>query len=248
MNTIDTIEANKNDVKAPSLMACLAKPMQCLLEQINDFSRQLQNSDDANLGHLEESLMKPTAEFLVAALQEAAQRKADAQEPKCPKCAAKLIRRQKLERAVRTGYGEIKIQRVRGWCPRCKEWFCPADLALGLEGGYSPRVREMAALFASKMPVNEASAVMERSTGIKMAPATLDRVAKDAGRKAQQLRKTKDDQARQGGEPLARQSVARAPETLVIMLDAWNIRERDDWGRSAQLRRKGQEPQRWRRT
>lgn len=35
------------------------------------------------------------------------------------------------------------------------------------------------------------------------------------------------------------------PFTLVIKLDAWNIRERDDWGQSAQKRAAGQEPQRW---
>jgi hypothetical protein len=35
------------------------------------------------------------------------------------------------------------------------------------------------------------------------------------------------------------------PFTLVIELDAWNIRERDDWGQSARKRAAGQEPQRW---
>ena len=35
------------------------------------------------------------------------------------------------------------------------------------------------------------------------------------------------------------------PFTLVIELDAWNIRERDDWGQSATLRAQGQEPGRW---
>jgi hypothetical protein len=33
--------------------------------------------------------------------------------------------------------------------------------------------------------------------------------------------------------------------TLVIELDAWNIRERDGWGQSAQRRAAGQELQRW---
>ena len=37
----------------------------------------------------------------------------------------------------------------------------------------------------------------------------------------------------------------KEPFTLVIELDAWNIRERDDWGQSAQKRAAGQEPQRW---
>jgi hypothetical protein len=32
---------------------------------------------------------------------------------------------------------------------------------------------------------------------------------------------------------------------MIIQLDAWNIRERDGWGRSAALRRQGQEPERW---
>jgi hypothetical protein len=38
---------------------------------------------------------------------------------------------------------------------------------------------------------------------------------------------------------------AGAAQTLVIMMDAWNIRERDDFGRSAALRKAGLEPQRW---
>jgi hypothetical protein len=32
---------------------------------------------------------------------------------------------------------------------------------------------------------------------------------------------------------------------MIIQMDAWNIRERDDWGQSAVLRRRGQEPERW---
>ena len=32
---------------------------------------------------------------------------------------------------------------------------------------------------------------------------------------------------------------------MVIQIDAWNIRQRDDWGRTAALRRAGQEPEHW---
>jgi hypothetical protein len=35
------------------------------------------------------------------------------------------------------------------------------------------------------------------------------------------------------------------PFTLIIQIDAWNIRERDDWGKTRALRRKGREPERW---
>jgi hypothetical protein len=33
--------------------------------------------------------------------------------------------------------------------------------------------------------------------------------------------------------------------TLVIELDAWNIRERDQWGQSQTCRKTGREPERW---
>ena len=36
-----------------------------------------------------------------------------------------------------------------------------------------------------------------------------------------------------------------APFTLIIELDAWNIRERDHWGESATQRAAGEEPGRW---
>jgi hypothetical protein len=35
------------------------------------------------------------------------------------------------------------------------------------------------------------------------------------------------------------------PYQMILELDAWHIRERDDWGGTARLRRAGQEPARW---
>lgn len=32
---------------------------------------------------------------------------------------------------------------------------------------------------------------------------------------------------------------------MILQIDAWNIRERDQWGDSAALRRRGHEPGRW---
>jgi hypothetical protein len=227
------------------ILNALSAAVDRMLNQLSAQAQTFQNSEDANLGHLEEALKKPMGEFLTEVLQQAAQQKADGIPPKCTKCGTPLIRKQKLGRTMNVGIGESKLTRVNGFCPKCKKWCCPADEALGLENGYSPHVQEMAALFASKMPLAEASAVLERATGIKMAPATLDRVAKRVAEKAQELREKTDAQARQGGEALAVQSVAKPPQTLVILLDAWNIRERDDWGQSEKMRQKGLEPKRW---
>lgn len=223
----------------------LSEAVARMMSQIGALARTFQNSVEANLGHLEQELKRPVNEFLTEVLRRAAQQKADSVPPRCTECGTPLIRKQKLERTLDVGIGQSKLTRLNGFCPKCKKWSCPADEALGVENGYSPHVQEMAALFASKMPLAEASPVLERATGIKMAPATLDRVAKRVAEKARELREKTDAQARQGGEALAVQSVAKPPHTLVILLDAWNIRERDDWGQSEKMRRQGCEPKRW---
>lgn len=210
-------------------------------------SRSLEASDE-NLGHLEEAILHSTRDLARKLLEEAAQKKADQSPPVCPVCGHQLSRRTRdNERTFQSRFGPVTVKRLRGWCRRCQAWCFPADHALGLSdtGGTSPSVQEMAALTVSKMPVTEASAVIERLTGVKLPPATLDREARRQGRRADQKRAQLDEQMRtaQGGPQML--PLPTEPFTLVIELDAWNIRERDDWGRSARQRAAGQEPSRW---
>jgi hypothetical protein len=105
----------------------------------------------------------------------------------------------------------------------------------------------MAALVGSKMPITEASVVIKRLTGVELPRATLDREARRQGQRAIQKRTELDQQMRKAQGVTQQVEPVRSPEpfTLVIELDAWNIRERDDWGRSREKRAGGQEPQRW---
>lgn len=210
-------------------------------------SRSLQASDQ-NLGHLEEEILHQTHALERKLLEEAAQKKADQSPPVCPVCGHPLSRRTRdHERTFQSRFGPVTVQRLRGWCRRCQEWRFPADHALGLSetGGASPSVQEMAALTVSKMPVTEASAVIERLTGVKLPPATLDREARRQGQRADQKRTQLDEQMRTAQGLPQMLPRPQEPFTLVIELDAWNIRERDDWGQSAQQRAAGQEPARW---
>ena len=131
-------------------------------------------------------------------LETAAQQKADQAPPSCPVCGGKL---QRLtaghEHRYQTRFGMITLRRTRGWCRRCKRWRFPADHRLGLAetGSCSPGVQEMAALAASKLPAGQASAVVERLTGVKLPRATLDREARRQGQRAED---TADE--RTGGE------------------------------------------------
>jgi hypothetical protein len=205
-------------------------------------------ASDETLGHLEEEILHQTRSLECRLLEEAAQKKADQTPPRCPICGQALSRRtQDHRRTYQTRFGPVTIRRLRGWCRRCRAWRFPADHALGLSdtGSASPSVQEMAALVVSKMPVAEASAVIERLTGVKLPPATLDREARRQGQRAEQKRTELDEQmcAGQGAGQVLPQS--ETPFTLIIELDAWNIRERDAWGGTAALRRQGREPERW---
>lgn len=217
-------------------------------------SRSIQASDQT-MGHLEEEILHRTRDLERAVLEEAAQKKADQAPLVCPVCGGKLSRvTHGHERTYQTRFGEVTIRRARGWCRRCKCWRFPADHVLGLAetGSCSPSVQEMAALAASKLPVGEASAVIERLTGVKLPRATLDREARRQGKRAEGKRQQMDEQLGQGAGteqlvPELRLKGAVEPFTLVIELDAWNIRERndEDWGQTEELREKGQEPDWW---
>jgi hypothetical protein len=205
-------------------------------------------ASEETLGHMEEQILRQTQGLERKLLEEAAQKKADQTPPVCPVCGHVLSRRTlDQERTFHTRFGPVTVKRLRGWCRRCKEWRYPADQALGLSdtGGASPSVQEMAALTVSKMPVQEASAVIERLRGVKLPPATLDREARRQGQRADKKRKQLDEQMCAGQGVQQMLALPQEAFTLVIELDAWNIRERDDWGQSAQKRACGQEPQRW---
>jgi len=211
--------------------------------------RSIKGSDQT-LGHIEEEIAQKTRDLERTVAQEVAQKKADQAPPNCPICGSKLTRMTHgHQRRIDTRFGPIELKRSRGWCRRCKQWRFPADHALGIaEGGSaSPSVQEMAALLGSKMPIAEASAVIRRLTGVELPRATLDREARRQGGRAERKRNELDEQMQtgEGARAQSKTSMGLEPFTLVIEIDAWNIRERDNWGASRRQRAKGEEPQRW---
>ncbi len=239
---VDCDERQSAHVLVSEPLAVLAARASCSLEQS---IRRCTLASDQNLGHLEVQAARDVQELLRAAMERGAQAKADATPPTCPVCQQKLTRLSgEHPRTFQSRYGSITVQRTRGYCKRCRKWRVPADTALGLEesAGYSPAVQEMAALLASKMPVEDASAVLEHLTGVKMPRATLDREARRQGERAQAVRTELDQKA---ANQRAQLELTLEPYQMIIQMDAWNIRERDGWGQSAALRRQGQEPERW---
>lgn len=223
-------------------IAVLAARSACALE---GSIQRLVAGGEQNLGHLERQAAQDVRELLRQTMQRGAQAKADATPPVCRVCGQALTRvSEGHERTFESLFGAITLKRSRGYCKRCRKWRVPADAALGLDetAGYSPAVQDMAALLASKMPVEEASVVMEHLTGVKLPRATLDREARRQGERARKIRQQLDQEAAVQKQQL---ELTLEPYQMIIQLDAWNIRERDNWGQSKALRRRGQEPQRW---
>jgi len=226
------------------LAVTAARLADSLEEDVRDFLA----ASDQNLGDLEVQIEQQSRELLRLAAEKAAQKKADLTPPVCWVCQQPLSRlTADHRRSFECRFGTITIGRSRGYCKRCRKWRFPADAALGLEesAGYSPRVQEMAALLASKMPVSEASAVLEHLTGVKLPRATLDREARRQGDRARKLRRQADEQACGVGQKPVQPELVLEPYQMIIQLDAWNIRERDEWGKTQSIRQGGREPERW---
>lgn len=212
--------------------------------------KTIQEHPEQNLGHIEEQLARAAQEPLRLVAQRAAQAKANATPCQCLQCQIPLQNQQYLARTINSRFGPLRIFRGYGWCAPCAQWHFPADYALGLgkKAPASPYLQEICALLTTKMPPEQAVLVAERF-GLDLSRCTLHREAHRQGLKAEELRlqTTAQQDHWDSLKELARPSEGPPlqPFTLVIEIDAWNIRERDHWGQTKTLREQKKELERW---
>jgi hypothetical protein len=210
----------------------------------------IQQNQDQNLGHIEEELARAAKEPLRKLAERAAQAKANATACRCLHCHRKLSDQKLLSRRVDSRFGSLLLWRRYGWCEDCQQWQFPADHALGLgrQAPASPYLQELSALLVSKMPAEQAVLVAER-LGLDLSRCFLHREAHRQGLKAEQQRAqaVAELDRWEDIQKLARYGEGPPPQpfTLVIEIDAWNIRERDDWGQTKAIREQGKKPERW---
>jgi hypothetical protein len=211
--------------------------------------KQLRQQPEQGLGFIEEHIRQASLELQRLLVQKTMQDKADTVEEKCPDCGAKLTdKKRRVSRWVDAYCGKVKLHRTHGWCPHCKRWHFPADRVLGLreDSTASPLVQELCALLVSKMPAEQAEAIGLRVTGRSLSRSTLAREAQRQGENAIQVRQQLVE-APAGVDPAAKLGPDQpaVPFTLVIQIDAWNVRERDHWGQTQKRRRQNLEIERW---
>jgi len=107
----------------------------------------------------------------------------------------------------------------------------------------------LAALLSIRSPYDTGAQDARRLTGLNFSGASLHREAQRQGERALQLRQKDIELSKtmEGVAELSARSGTRsmAPFTLIIEIDAWNIRERDNWGKTEALLKKNLDTQRW---
>lgn len=219
-----------------------AAELQAWQQDLEQRLAHLQQHPEHNLGFVEEELARASREPLRLLAERAAQAQANATPCRCPRCRGELARQQVLSRGIDSRFGRLTLYRAYGWCPTCERWHFPADLVLGLHkhSPASPYLQEVTALLNTKMPTEQAVEVAHRF-GLDLSRCFIHREAHRQGLQAQEVRRARLAQL-DSWEGL--QTVAHAPDgpapsapfTLVLEIDAWNIRERDDWGRTEAAR------------
>jgi hypothetical protein len=255
--TQDILDSAAAKAAAAAQAASLAKASLAEAEVqawLKDMDRRLEvifAHPEQNLGEIEEQLARSVKEPLRLLAQRAAQVKANAMPCQCPEHHSELTHQKYLCRTIQSRFGPLTLWRCYGWCARCGQWHFPADYALGLgrKAPASPYVQEISALLVSKMPAEQAVLVAER-LGLEFSRCGLHQEAHRQGLKAQELRTQFVAQLDtweqiQQVASAATEGPSTQPFTLVIEIDAWDIRERDNWGKTKELREAGQKLDRW---
>jgi hypothetical protein len=203
------------------------------------------------MGDMEKALDRVSREVRRKALERLTQAAAAQQALVCPVCqsALQVVEHQRV-RTVESAFGKIRLARSYGLCLSCQKQLFPADATLGLHARApaSPRVQEICALTALRAPAGQAEEDVRRLTGIEVGASTLHREARRQGERALSLRDADEHRTQHADGIAALAARATPPQTsftLVIEVDAWNIRERDNWGKTDALLKAGKELERW---
>jgi len=204
-----------------------------------------------SMGSMEKVVDRVTLECRRRVLERLVQEAAARTELSCPHCHRALrVEEHHRARTVNATFGLLRFTRGYGYCKTCGKYYYPADAELGLHGRApsSPRLQEVCALTALRSPAGQAQQDVKRLTGIDLDASTIHREARRQGERALALRNADVELCKtpEGVRELsARATYPEAPFTLVIEIDAWNIRERDNWGLTKKMRDAGEDTGRW---
>ena len=209
---------------------------------------------DEGMGRIERDLLEGTLSLQAAALAKRIQKIANDTPPNCPICGSPLKGAQWYETTVFSRFGEVSFSRVRGYCPKCKKHFAPADhvLKLPADGKNSPEMSEQMQLMGAVVPPAQAERLCKKIYGFEVDANRINRELERAGKIEKREREQRDEQAldTQGRWEVTERVRPDLPKKFVLCIqyDGFLVRERDDWGQTKPMRERGEEVKRWHET
>lgn len=215
----------------PAATVPVDRAVQAIVQRILALGDKVQG-----MGKTEMEFRRAIQELACVLEGEVLSRQAEKVETSCPDCGEGLVRVKRRERHLQTVHGEIRMKRAYGRCRTCGQWVAPADRAWGLEdsGEISPLLRDIVSWVATVTVAVATSQAVEKTMGIEVCPAQVDREAKRAGERAVAQRREATEQAvdvegRKAVMTEARKHGPGQPFVLVVMADGWMISERWQW-------------------
>lgn len=207
-----------------------------------------------DMGAMERRLLREGRELQRAELERILQEKANDTPANCPVCGAPLKAPQWREVEILSRFGPVTINRVYGRCPRCDQYFAPADhvLATDGEGKNSPEMADQLRLLGTIAPPEQAERLSEKLYGFRIDDSRIARELELGEREALEQRERDDERALspEGRWEVTREIGEELPDefVMIIQADGFMTRERDEWGKSDEIRAQGQKPERWHET
>lgn len=206
---------------------------------------------DLTLGEIEQQVEQQTRAIRRQLTERITQAVAITVDFACRQCGLQLdVVAHHRQRTVESACGPICYTRSYGRCKGCQHHTYPADESLGLHprAKTSPRLQEICALTALRAPAQQAQDDIRRMCGTKISGSTVHREARRQGERAVEIRNrhvalTKTPEGVAALERMAPKLPANS--TMVIQIDAWNIRERDHWGQTQPRIAAGEDVGRW---
>jgi len=124
-------------------------------------------------------------------------------------------------RTVVSLFGPVDISRSR-----CQEGRYPLDESLGLIGqqGWTAAVQEACSLLSCECGFETVSDLLRRLLGLSLSPPTVQQVAEQSGRRAEELL-----EARRQGAGQAAKEAQPLGDTLIMAVDGCQAPQRDGW-------------------
>ncbi|MCK5843930.1 MAG: hypothetical protein KAG97_04425, partial [Victivallales bacterium] len=203
------------------------------------------------MGQIERDLLDDTLALQASALTKKIQKIASDTPHNCPVCGAPLKAVQWCERKIFSRFGKVGFSRARGYCPKCKKHFAPADHVLKLpeDGKNSPEMGAQMQLMGTVLPPAQAARFSEKLYGFEVDANRLARELERAGKIEKQQRKLRDERTldTEGRWEVTEEIRESLPKKFImcIQCDGFMARERDNWGQSEEMRERGEEIKRW---